>query len=159
MYRSPYSYSGAVRSLQLGQSRLLDQGFIKVLGLEMQVGMTSCQFLQPLLTYARNKFWSLKHLLHRRTPAAGCTKLMDRVVTNSIMWCLGAIPADKHALGLVNSTQAMLMGWMLRHAKASGESWVDYRRSQEEIYQGKYRCSVQVELHGWSTVWLTRWRG
>ena len=72
------------RSLLLGNTRLHDQGFI--------IGMTTCQFLQPSLTKARNKFCFLKHLLRRRTPAVGRAKLMDKAVTNSLKWCLGAIP-------------------------------------------------------------------
>ena len=108
------------RSLLLGNTRLHDQGFI--------IGMTTCQFLQPSLTKARNKFCFLKHLLRRRTPAVGRAKLMDKAVTNSLKWCLGAIPPKKHSLGLVNAAQAMLMGWMLRHAKAADETWVEYRR-------------------------------
>ncbi|CAE7854601.1 unnamed protein product, partial [Symbiodinium necroappetens] len=154
LYCSPFS--GPVRAMQLGQSILHDRGSITVLGLEMRVGMTACQFLQPLITRARGKFWGIKHLLRRHTPASGRARLMDRVVTSSLMWCLGAIPPDKPALGLVNSTQYMLMGWMLRHGKRGPESWPDFRRRSVRASRA-VMCKSGIKR--WSTIWLERWWG
>ena len=110
--------------------------------------------IQPLLARARSKFWSLKHLLRSRTAAKGRVRLMHRVLTNTALWCIAALPPDKPALTLVNSFQAMLLTWLLRLGKRDDEDWVAFRR--RSVRSARYALHV-AGCPRWSTVWLSRW--
>ena len=101
--------------------------YIEVMGLRVPKGLSPCELIQPLLARAKQKFWSLKHLLRCKTPVKGRIRLLQRVVAGSAMWCIAAIPPDRAAMGMLNSVQAMLLGWVLRLFKGEGETWLQFR--------------------------------
>ena len=122
----------------------------------MAVGMPVTQVLQPLLARARAKFWSISHLLRAKASIKARTRLMDRVVTNSALWCIAAFPPETLGLRVVNSFQFILMGWLLKLGKRPEETWVDFRK--------RVVRSARLALHSsgvgrWSTQWLQKWWG
>ena len=128
--------------------------YIEVMGLRVSKGLSPCELIQPLLARAKQKFWSLKHLLRCKTPVKGRIRLLQRVVAGSAMWCIAAIPPDRAAMGMLNSVQAMLLGWVLRLFKGEGETWLQFRM--------RVVRSARAALHSsgglrWSTIWLQRW--
>ena len=130
------------------------QDYLPVMGLKMKVGVSMGELLQPLLARARSKFWSLKHLLRAKTPAKGRVRLMQRVLTNTALWCIAALPPDKPALTVINSFQNLLLTWLLRLGKRSDEDWPDFRR--RSVRSARYALHVSG-CSRWSTVWLSRW--
>ena len=101
LYCSPYC--AGRHELTIGGARLQAEDHLPVMGLQMRVGMSMSELIQPLLSRARSKFWSLKHLLRSRAPAKGRVRLMHRVLSNTALWCIAALPPDKPAMALVNS--------------------------------------------------------
>eukprot|EP00439_Symbiodinium_sp_Y106_P043744 s911_g5.t1 len=112
LYCSPFC--PLTHKLQVQGVVLQASDYMPVVGLKMKVGMSMSELIQPLLSRARSKFWGIKHLLRSHTPAKGRVRLMHRILTNTALWCIAALPPDKPALTLINSFQAMLLTWLLR---------------------------------------------
>ena len=127
---------------------------IEVMGLQMRKGLSVCELLQPLVARAKAKFWSLKHLLRSRTPIKGRVKLLQRVVTGAALWCIAAVPPCRAAMGLLNSMQAMLVGWMMRLSRYQSETWVQFRQRVVRSARNVLHSSGSAR---WSTLWLQRW--
>ena len=88
--------------MDVATTRIHAQPHLEVMGVKFRVGAPVTELLQPLLARARSKFWSIKHLLRCKASVASRTRLMNKVVTNSAMWCIVAFPPDVNALKLVN---------------------------------------------------------
>ena len=101
---------------------------LDVMGLKLHKGMSCCELIQPLVARAKQKFWSIRHLLRCRTSISGRLGLFQRVVAGAGLWCIASLPPDRAAMGLLNSVQASLLSWMFRFFKGSTESWTDFKR-------------------------------
>ncbi|CAE7579342.1 RTase [Symbiodinium sp. CCMP2592] len=127
---------------------------VEVMGLKLKKGVSICELLQPLVARAKQKFWSQKHLLRCRSPLRGRLQLLHRVVAGAGLWCIAAFPPCRSAMGLLNSVQAMLVGWAMRLSKSEGESWVSFR---QRVVRSSRVALVRYEIPRWSTLWLRRW--
>ena len=127
---------------------------VELMGLRVAKGISPCALIQPLVARAKQKFWSLKHLLRCKTPAKGRLLLLQRVVAGCALWCISAVPPDRSAMGLLNSVQTMLIGWMLRFFKGSDETWVQFRI---RVVRGARAALHRSGTVRWSTLWLQRW--
>ncbi|CAE7264174.1 R1A1-element\ORF2 [Symbiodinium sp. CCMP2592] len=96
------------RTMRVEGSLLRSVEAIEIMGLSLRKGMTACELVQPLLTRAKNKFWSIKHLLRSKTALPGRLALFERVVAGAGLWCLAALPPDRAAMGLLNAVQNIL---------------------------------------------------
>ena len=152
LYCSP-GYRGA-HHLIVDQTTLEARPFLEVMGGRFRVGASVTETIQPLLARARSKFWSIKHLLRCKGPVAARTRLMDKVVSNSAMWCIAAFPPEANGLKLVNTFQNMLMGWLLKLGKRSGESWIEFRRRAVRASRAALNNS---NVRRWSSNWLEKW--
>ena len=128
---------------------------LTILGLTFRVGASPSEMIAPLLAKARAKFWGgLKHLLRAKTPLGGRVNLMERVLGGTVLWPLAALPMDSSSLGLINGLQAQLCIWMMRVAKKTDESWVQFR---ERAFRGARAVVHKYSKKRWSTLWLERW--
>ncbi|CAE7195220.1 unnamed protein product [Symbiodinium sp. CCMP2592] len=152
LYCSPYC--PGPHKLRLHRVTLEASDHLPVMGLKMRVGMSMSELIQPLLSRARSKFWGLKHLFRSKTQAKGRVQLMHRVISNTALWCIAALPPDRPALALVNSFQALLLTWLLRLGKRADEDWPAFRK--RAVRSARYSLHV-AGCPRWSTCWLTRW--
>ena len=129
---------------------------MEVMGLQFSQGQSLTQLIQPLLTRAQTKFWSIKHLLRGRAPTLARLKLFHRVVSNSALWCVSAFPPDKGALKAMNTKQALLIGWLLKLGRRADETWLSFR---QRIVRSARSMMVKAGIPRWSTCWLERWWG
>ena len=129
---------------------------MEVMGLQFSQGQSLTQLIQPLLTRAQTKFWSIKHLLRGRAPTVARLKLFHRVVSNSALWCVSAFPPDKGALKAMNTKQALLIGWLLKLGRRADETWLSFRH---RIVRSARSMMVKAGIPRWSTCWLERWWG
>ena len=130
VYYSPYATSTAqikVNGVVIPRVEVLE-----IMGIPFRVGASSSSLIAPLITRARNKFWSLKHLFRAKTSLPGRLKLMERILGGTALWPVCAIMPDSHALGLLNATQLQLVIWMLRLAKRPTEQWLHLNRGPIE---------------------------
>ena len=138
-----------VQGVELKASEHLD-----VMGLKLRKGMSCCELIQPLVARAKSKFWEIRHLLLAKTPLKGRLALLQRVVAGAGLWCVAAVPPDKPAMGLLNSVQATLLGWMCRFYKGSTEHWDVFRK---RVVRTARLLLVKHGFQRWSTLWLQRW--
>ena len=152
LYCSPW-YRG-LPEMAVATTRIHAQPHLEVMGVKFRVGAPVTELIQPLLARARSKFWSVKHLLRCNASVGSRTRLMNKVVTNSAMWCIAAFPPDVNALKLVNAYQNMLMGWLLKLGKRRDEGWVDFRR---RLVRSSRAALHNSRTSRWSTGWLEKW--
>ena len=151
VYYSPYATSTAqikVNGVVIPRVEVLE-----IMGIPFRVGASSSSLIAPLITRARNKFWSLKHLFRAKTSLPGRLKLMERILGGTALWPVCAIMPDSHALGLLNATQLQLVIWMLRLAKRPTEQWLHFK---QRAYRGARQVLRRFVGTRWSTCWLTR---
>ncbi|CAE7801742.1 pol [Symbiodinium sp. CCMP2592] len=141
-------------SIRVQEHTLVAHESLEIMGLQLRKGMSMCELLQPLISRAKQKFWSLKHLLRCKTPIRGRVHLFQRVVAGTALWCISALPPDKASMGLLNSIQAMLLGWMMRLYRAEGETWIQFRQRVIRSARSLLHSSGCLR---WSTLWLQRW--
>ncbi|CAE7583299.1 pol [Symbiodinium sp. CCMP2456] len=127
---------------------------MEVMGLHMRVGMSPCELVGPLLARAKAKFWATRHIFCAKTPLKGRLRVIERVVGASALWCLSALPPDKGAMGLLNSTQQQIVSWAMRLGKHRDESWEAYNKRSHRL--------ARAAIHGaglerWGTLWLRKW--
>eukprot|EP00439_Symbiodinium_sp_Y106_P079849 s2065_g18.t1 len=154
LYCSPYAQGP--RFIRV-QGVLLESGdCLEVMGVELAVGMSSTHILRPLLARARAKFWSISHLLRAKASIKARTRLFNKVITNTALWCIAAFPPETIALKLVNSFQFILMGWLLKLGKRADESWIEFRR---RVVRSARLALHRSHVDRWSTQWLRQWWG
>ena len=113
-------YWGGSRFVHISGVKVESVETMEVMGLPMRVGMTPCELIAPLIARARSKFWSLKHLLRASTGLKGRLQTMARLVGGAVLWCLSALPPDRSAMGLLNTTQLQLTIWAMRLERRAG---------------------------------------
>ncbi|CAE7726001.1 pol, partial [Symbiodinium sp. CCMP2456] len=94
---------------------------VEVMGIPMRVGMTPCELVGPLLSRARAKFWTLKHIFRSKTGLKGRLQTMSTVLGGTALWCVSALPPDRSAMGLMNTAQLQLTIWAMRLGKRHDE--------------------------------------
>ena len=130
---------------------------LHILGLTFRVGITPSEMIAPLLAKARAKFWGgLRHLLRAKTSIGGRVRLMERVLGGTVLWPLAALIMDSASLGLINTLQLQMCVWIMRVAKKSDETWVQFR---ERSFRGARAVVHMYSKKRWSTLWLERWWG
>ncbi|CAE7623402.1 unnamed protein product [Symbiodinium microadriaticum] len=154
LYCSPF-HLGA-RMIKVKGQTLRSENHLEVMGVKLAVGQPITLTLQPLLARARAKFWSISHLLRAKSSVKARTKLMDRVITNTGLWCISAFPPEPLGLQMVNCFQFILMGWLLKLGKRHQETWLDFRR---RVVRSSRVALVNSQVDRWSTQWLRKWWG
>ena len=154
LYVSP-KHTGAPHLCLDGQ-RLDSLPSLHVMGVEFKVGANCKDMLQATWGRAKQKFWSVKHLLLSRTPLYGRLRLLDRIVGGAMIWNVCAFPPEKAALESVNQHLYQFVVWMLRKRKHDRESWIEYR--QRSFRQARLVVSRALPAR-WSTQWVRRWWG
>ena len=153
-YCSPYA-TGDRQLVVMGKT-MHPEGQLDVMGLCMGVRKTACETLAPLISKAQDGFWAMKHIVCRKQNLRKRLQIMDVVVGGCLLWCIGAILPDGHALGLINSLQLQFAVWMNNRGRKPGEEWLQHHiRVRREMRAMMHRFQVQR----WSTRWLQKlWR-
>ena len=151
VYRSPFS--GESGPLRVGDKDVHPDDRLDVMGVPFVVGITPREALQAVFVRTRNKYWALKHLFRAKTALAGRLRLMQRVLSGTSLWCVGAFLPDKHCLHAINALQLQLVVWSMRLARSPSESWVEYR--VRCLRCARYAIHQHMQ-HRWSTLWLRR---
>ena len=152
LYCSPHMIGE--RSLRVQGHLLSPEDCLEVMGIPFAVGNAVTQTIQPLLARARAKFWSISHLLRAKASVKSRTVLMNKVVTNTALWCIAAFPPEPLGLRMVNSFQSVLMGWLLKLGKRSTESWIDFKK---RVVRSSRAALWNSKVPRWSTQWLQKW--
>ena len=138
----------------VGNERLDAQRSLVVMGVGFKVGHSCKQMLQGTWQRAKNKFWSIKHLLLADTPISGSLRLLNRVVGAAVLWNVCAFPPETNALESVNQLMYQMVVWMLKSRKHGGETWAEFR--SRTIRQAR-QLVYTVLSERWSTQWVRRW--
>ena len=154
LYLSPKHEGKA--ELKLGSVILRPQVHLPVMGLPLRVGANAGELLQPVWQQAKNRFWSLRHLLLSDAPLGDRLRLFNKVVGASALWCSSALHPETAALIQINAVMYQLILYMLKLRKGNGESWEDHRR--RGIRQARQLTVLHLGTR-WSSVWLSRWWG
>ena len=144
------------RKLVIDGIELASQDSLNVMGVEFRVGAGVFELLQGTWQRAKQKFWSISHLLRANTPISGRLHLLNRVVGASALWNSAAFSPEQHALEAVNHLLYQFVVWMLRPRKHSSEDWVTFKQST--IRQARVMVLTHIRER-WSTQWLARWWG
>ncbi|CAE7292934.1 pol [Symbiodinium necroappetens] len=122
-----------------------------IMGVPFRVGANSAELLAPFVQRAKDKFWSIKHLLRARTPLKGRVQLLDRVVGNLVLWCLAALTPDAGGMqamvySMVGSLVDFRRLWM-----CLGQEGPDYKdsalaKAQLETYEAR-PCGAGTTFH------------
>ena len=128
---------------------------LDIMGLQLTVQGTASETLAALLGRARDKFWSIKHILCRPTNIKKRLKVLHSVIGGSVLWCGGGMVPDVQALGLINSFQYQLIAWMLRRGRRSDETWLGHRlRTLREARHVLHSAQMGRRSSDWlSRVW------
>ena len=141
-------------SISIGGTTLTASSSVEVMGVNFKVGANVQELLAPTWQRAKNKFWSIKHLLCAPTPLSKRMNILDRVVGGSILWNVSSFAPEKSALQGINQILYQMVIWMLRLRKHGRESWMEFRMRS-------YRQARQIVFthmrDRWSTQWLGRW--
>ena len=153
-YCSPFAEGH--RELEVMGHRLQSDDHLDVMGLCVGVRKTACETLAPLISKAQDGFWSIKHIVCRKQNLRKRLQILDVVVGGCLLWCIGAILPDGHAMGLINSLQLQFAVWMNNRGRKPGEEWLSHHiRVRREMRALLHRFQVQR----WSTRWLQKvWR-
>ncbi|CAE7344140.1 pol [Symbiodinium sp. CCMP2592] len=152
VYFSPYLRGP--RGVRVRELEVPEVKSFEVMGVPFRVGATSSELIAPFLQRAKDKFWSLKHLLRAHTPLKGRICLLDRVVGGLVLWCLASLAPDNSSMALLNTLQLQLVIWSMRLAKRPDESWLSFRKRS---YRGARQVVWTHLQRRWSTCWLDRW--
>ena len=129
---------------------------LEVMGLTLRVGMSVYELLAPAKSRARTKFWELRHIFRAKGNMKDRARVLQRVVGATALWFICAVPPDKAGMTAMNATQLQLMIWLLRFAKASSETWEQFR---QRAFRGARAALHAAGVERWSTLWLRRyWR-
>ena len=152
VYFSPYM--AGPREVKVQQTVVPVVDVFQIMGVPFRVGAASSELLAPFFQRARDKFWSLKHLLRANTPLMGRVQLLDRVIGGLVLWCLAALAPDKSAMILLNSLQLQLTMWCMKVGKRSNETWLAFKQRR---FRGARQVVWNCLRRRWSTAWLERW--
>ena len=151
-YFSPYAKDA--QEVYVGGTAVPQNPTLTVMGVPFRVGASAAELLAPFLQRAKDKFWSLKHLLRASTPLRGRIQLLDRVIGGLVLWCLAALAPDAGGMQVLNSLQLQLVVWCMRAGKRSQETWLGFR---QRAWRGARQVVWNVLGRRWSTSWLQRW--
>ena len=126
LYASPHVEGD--RFILLDGIRVESSSSLQVMGLTLRVGISMYELVSPAMVRARAKFWELKHILRAKGGMKQRARVMQRVVGATALWFICAVPPDKAAMTVMNSTQLQLMVWLLRFAKRGDETWEQFRQ-------------------------------
>ena len=127
-----------------------------VMGHSFSVSISMYDFIAPLATRARAKFWECRSIFRSHAPMRDRARSMQKVVGATALWSIACFPPDKAAMSLLNSTQLQLMTWLLKFAKRADETWDTFR---QRSFRGARAALHSAGLERWSTLWLRRyWR-
>ena len=154
VYFSPYMTGP--REVRVEGVLIPEVDVFEVMGVPFRVGASTSELLAPFLQRAKDKFWSLKHLLRARTPLAGRLRLLDRVVGGMVLWCLASISPDQSGMTLLNGLQLQLVVWAMRVGKRGTETWLQFK---QRAFRGAKQMVWKCLKRRWSTCWLERWWG
>ncbi|CAE7386117.1 unnamed protein product, partial [Symbiodinium sp. KB8] len=148
--------SGERDFILLNGTKVSSESSLEVMGLSLKVGGTIYELVAPASSRARSKFWELHHLFRTKGHMKHRARVMERILGGTALWFICSVPPDKSAMTALNSTQLQLMVWLLKFAKAEGETWTQFR---QRAFRGARAALHSAGLERWSTVWLRRyWR-
>ena len=152
MYFSPYADKSKPVTVQGKPVPSLPT--FTIMGVPFRVGANSAELLAPFVQRAKDKFWSIKHLLRAKTPLKGRVQLLDRVVGNLVLWCIAALAPDAGGMQVLNSLQLQLVVWCMRVGKRVQETWLGFK---QRAWRGARQVVWNTLGRRWSTAWLDRW--
>ncbi|CAE7250267.1 pol, partial [Symbiodinium sp. CCMP2456] len=122
VYFSPYAKGSRIVKVQ--GILIPEVAKLEVMGIPFRVGAPPAELLAPLISRAKDKFWSIKHLLRARTPLAGRVIFLDRVIGGTVLWCLSALAPDSNSMLLLNSLELQCVVSCMRVGiQTAGLSW------------------------------------
>ena len=154
LYVSP-KHRGAP-TIKAGDMILHASDSIEVMNVPFRVGANTQELLQRTWQRARDKFWSIRHLLMSSTPIGNRIRILDRVVGSAMLWNSSAFTPEHTALQAINQHLYQFVFWMLRLRKRPGEAWADFRK--RGLRQARQLVCRNLKDR-WSTQWLSRFWG
>ena len=140
-------------TVTLDTCTLRAQDFIEVMNVPFKVGANTQELLQRTWQKARDKFWSMRHLLMSNTPIGNRLHVLDRIVGGAILWNSAAFTPEPASLTAINQTLYQFVLWMLKLRKRPGEAWADFRK--RGLRQARQLVCNHLRAR-WSTQWLSR---
>ena len=132
------------------------QPFVEVMSVPFRVGANTSDLLHRTWQKARDKFWSIRHLLMSDTPIGNRIKILDRVVGGAILWNSSAFTPEQASLQAINQTLYQFVLWMLRLRRRPNETWPDYRK--RGLRQARQLVCLHMKERSTSQ-WLSRYWG